>query len=142
MLPCAKRTVSVLENIRRNKKYSILISSKFNIMRKILFLILMLSSVSIQAQNLIVKGVVSDESDVLPGVSIFVEGTSKGTISDINGKYSIEVKKGSKLVFSYVGYRTEELVANTSVLNVKMKTDAIQLEEAIVVGYAKQKKLH
>ena len=109
-------------------------------MRKILFLILMLSSVSIQAQNLIVKGVVSDESDVLPGVSIFVEGTSKGTISDINGKYSIEVKKGSKLVFSYVGYRTEELVANTSVLNVKMKTDAIQLEEAIVVGYAKQKK--
>ena len=95
-------------------------------MRKILFLILMLSSVSIQAQNLIVKGVVSDESDVLPGVSIFVEGTSKGTISDINGKYSIEVKKGSKLVFSYVGYRTEELVANTSVLNVKMKTDAIQ----------------
>ena len=112
----------MLENIRRNKKYSILISSKFNIMRKILFLILMLSSVSIQAQNLIVKGVVSDESDVLPGVSIFVEGTSKGTISDINGKYSIEVKKGSKLVFSYVGYRTEELVANTSVLNVKMKT--------------------
>lgn len=109
-------------------------------MRKILFLILMLSSVSIQAQNLIVKGVVSDESDVLPGVSIFVEGTSKGTISDINGKYSIEVKKGSKLVFSYVGYRTEELVANTPVLNVKMKTDAIQLEEAIVVGYAKQKK--
>lgn len=44
------------------------------------------------------------------------------------------------MVFSYVGYRTEELVANTSVLNVKMKTDAIQLEEAIVVGYAKQKK--
>ena len=74
----------MLENIRRNKKYSILISSKFNIMRKILFLILMLSSVSIQAQNLIVKGVVSDESDVLPGVSIFVEGTSKGTISDLS----------------------------------------------------------
>ena len=109
-------------------------------MRKILFLILMLSSVGIQAQNLIVKGVVSDESDVLPGVSIFVEGTSKGTISDINGKYSIEVKKGSKLVFSYVGYRTEELIANAPVLNVKMKADAIQLEEAIVVGYAKQKK--
>ena len=100
----------------------------------------MLSSVGIQAQNLIVKGVVSDESDVLPGVSIFVEGTSKGTISDINGKYSIEVKKGSKLVFSYVGYRTEELIANAPVLNVKMKADAIQLEEAIVVGYAKQKK--
>ncbi|UVR72848.1 carboxypeptidase-like regulatory domain-containing protein [Bacteroides xylanisolvens] len=68
-------------------------------MRKILFLILMLSSVGIQAQNLIVKGVVSDESDVLPGVSIFVEGTSKGTISDINGKYSIEVKKREQTSF-------------------------------------------
>lgn len=109
-------------------------------MRKILFLILMLSSAVIQAQNLTVKGVVSDESDVLPGVSIFIDGTTKGTISNIDGEYSIEVKKGSKLVFSYVGYRTQELIANTSVLNVRMKTDAIQLEEAIVVGYAKQKK--
>lgn len=109
-------------------------------MRKILFFILMLSAVTIQAQNLIMKGVVSDESDVLPGVSIFIDGTTKGTISDINGKYSIEVKKGSKLIFSYVGYRTQEIVTNSSVLNVQMKADAIQLEEAIVVGYATQKK--
>lgn len=109
-------------------------------MKKILFLIMMVSSVCIQAQNLTVRGVVSDESDVLPGVSIVVEGTGRGTITDIDGKYSIDVKKGSKLTFSYVGYRTQTLVANQNSMNVKMKADAIQLEEAIVVGYATQKK--
>ncbi|HJG14444.1 MAG TPA: TonB-dependent receptor [Bacteroides xylanisolvens] len=109
-------------------------------MKKILFLIMMVSSVYINAQDFTVRGVVSDESDVLPGVSIVVAGTNQGTITDVNGKYSINVKKGSKLIFSYVGYRAHEAVANQSTINVKMKTDAIQLEEAVVVGYATQKK--
>lgn len=101
---------------------------------------MMVSSVYINAQDFTVRGVVSDESDVLPGVSIVVAGTNLGTITDVNGKYSINVKKGSKLIFSYVGYRAHEAVANQSTINVKMKTDAIQLEEAVVVGYATQKK--
>ena len=109
-------------------------------MKKILFLIMMVSSVYINAQDFTVRGVVSDESDVLPGVSIVVAGTNQGTITDVNGKYSINVKKGSKLIFSYIGYRAHEAVANQSTINVKMKTDAIQLEEAVVVGYATQKK--
>ena len=114
--------------------------TKLNIMKKILFLIMMVSSVYINAQDFTVRGVVSDESDVLPGVSIVVAGTNQGTITDVNGKYSINVKKGSKLIFSYIGYRAHEAVANQSTINVKMKTDAIQLEEAVVVGYATQKK--
>lgn len=101
---------------------------------------MMVSSVYINAQDFTVRGVVSDESDVLPGVSIVVAGTNQGTITDVNGKYSINVKKGSKLIFSYIGYRAHEAVANQSTINVKMKTDAIQLEEAVVVGYATQKK--
>ena len=109
-------------------------------MKKILFMILMLSSVFMQAQNLTVKGVVSDEVDVLPGVSIVVEGTSNGTITDINGRYSIEVPKGSKLTFSYVGYRSQTVAANQPTINVVLKADAILLDEAVVVGYAKQKK--
>lgn len=110
-------------------------------MRKILFLILMVSSVCLQAQNLTVRGVVSDESEALPGVSILIEGTSKGTVTDLNGHYSIEAKKGSKLIFSYIGYRSQTItVTNQTTLNVVMKTDAIQLDEAIVVGYATQKK--
>lgn len=109
-------------------------------MKKILFLILMVSSVCIQAQNFTVKGVVSDETDVLPGVSIVAEGTGNGTITDVNGKYSLTVPKGTKLVFSYVGYRTQTIVVSQPVLNVVLKTDAILLDEAVVVGYAKQKK--
>ena len=110
-------------------------------MRKILFLILLVSSVCLQAQNLTVRGVVSDESEALPGVSILIEGTSKGTVTDLNGHYSIEAKKGSKLIFSYIGYRSQTItVTNQTTLNVVMKADAIQLDEAIVVGYATQKK--
>ncbi len=109
-------------------------------MKKILFLILMVSSVCMQAQNLTVRGVVSDETDVLPGVSIVAEGTGNGTITDVNGKYSITVAKGTKLIFSYVGYRTQTIVANQTTLNLVLKADAILLDEAVVVGYAKQKK--
>lgn len=109
-------------------------------MRKILFLLCLLGTVCIKAQNLTVKGVVSDDVDVLPGVSIAVAGTDIGTITDIDGKYSIEVPKGSKLTFSYVGYRSQTVTVTQSQLNVKMVTDVVQLEEAVVVGYAKQKK--
>lgn len=110
-------------------------------MRKILFLILLVSSVCLKAQNLTLRGVVSDETDVLPGVSILIEGTSKGTITDLNGSYSIEAKKGSRLIFSYVGYRPQTItLTNQTTQNVVLKADAIQLDEAVVVGYAKQKK--
>ena len=93
-----------------------------------------------QAQNLTVKGVVSDDMDVLPGVTIVIAGTDKGTVTDIDGKYSIDVPKGSKLIFSYVGYRSQTVTANQSRLDIRLSVDAIQLEEAVVVGYAKQKK--
>ena len=93
-----------------------------------------------QAQNLTVKGVVSDNMDVLPGVTIVIAGTDKGTVTDIDGKYSIDVPKGSKLIFSYVGYRSQTVTANQSRLDIRLSVDAIQLEEAVVVGYAKQKK--
>ena len=109
-------------------------------MRKILFLLCLLGTVCMKAQNLTVKGVVSDDMDVLPGVTIIVVGTDKGTVTDVDGKYSIDVPKGSKLTFSYVGYRSQTVTVNQNKLDVKLLTDAIQLEEAVVVGYAKQKK--
>jgi TonB-linked SusC/RagA family outer membrane protein len=110
-------------------------------MRKLLFFMFLLSSVCLYAQNFTLRGVVSDESDVLPGVSIFVEGTDKGTITDLNGNYSIAVNRGDKLVFSYVGYQKQTItVGNQTMLNVRLKNDAILLEEAVVVGYAVQKK--
>lgn len=109
-------------------------------MKKFLFLIMMLSAVCLQAQDLTVRGEVTDDSDALPGVSVVVAGTGQGTITDVNGQYSIKAKKGSKLLFSYVGYRTSEVVVTKSEINVKLKADAVMLDEAVVVGYATQKK--
>lgn len=110
-------------------------------MRKILFFIFLLSSVSLYAQNITLTGVVSDGSETLPGVSISVAGTGQGAITDLDGKYSLTVKKGDKLTFSYVGYRSQTIIVNNqTVINVLLKADAIMLDEAVVVGYATQKK--
>lgn len=112
------------------------------LMKKILFLmILMVSAVCLNAQNLLtVRGTVSDEAGALPGVTILVEGTTNGVITDIDGHYQVKVKKGAKLAFSYVGYRSQSIVVDKETIDVTMKADAIMLDEAVVVGYAKQKK--
>ena len=111
------------------------------LMKKILcMIILMVSAVCLQAQNLTVRGTVSDESGALPGVTVLVEGTGNGVITDLDGHYSVKVKKGGKLTFSYVGYKTQTIVVNQETLDVTLKADAIMLDEAVVVGYAKQKK--
>lgn len=109
-------------------------------MRKILFLLFLLGSVGLYAQNLTVTGTVSDESGTLPGATVMVEGKSIGTMTDIDGHYAIEVNSGDRLTFSYVGYRSQSVTADKPVINVELKADAINLDEAVVVGYARQKK--
>lgn len=86
--------------------------------------------------------VVSDDNQSLPGVNIMVAGTTHGTVSDINGKYSIEVPEGhSTLVFSYIGYVTEEVdITGKSVVDVTMVQDVSQLSEIVVIGYGEQKR--
>ncbi|MCC5930092.1 MAG: TonB-dependent receptor [Cyclobacteriaceae bacterium] len=83
----------------------------------------------------------SDSPDGLPGVNVVVKGTNQGTITDINGNYNIEVPGTSTiLVFSSVGYLTEEVtVGNRSIINLSMTTDITALEEIVVVGYGTQK---
>ncbi|QTE23977.1 SusC/RagA family TonB-linked outer membrane protein [Polaribacter cellanae] len=88
------------------------------------------------AQQKTVSGTVSEESGVLPGVSIVIKGTNKGTETNFDGKYSIKANSGDVLVFRYLGYKTtEKTVENSSVINVTMKEDANVLEEIVVVGY-------
>ncbi|MEX1136856.1 MAG: TonB-dependent receptor, partial [Balneolales bacterium] len=91
-----------------------------------------------------VEGTVSDAEigDVLPGVNIQVEGTSVGTTTNTDGEYSIEVEgPGSVLVFSYVGYVTEEItVGDRNVIDVAMASDFAQLDEMVVVGYGSVQK--
>ncbi|WP_245786907.1 SusC/RagA family TonB-linked outer membrane protein [Algoriphagus aquimarinus] len=91
-----------------------------------------------------VSGVILDENQVpMPGVTITVSGTTNGTISDIDGKYSITVDEDAVLVFSFIGFIKQTIqVGSRSQLDVVLLEDARSLEEVIVVGYGTQKKVN
>jgi TonB-linked SusC/RagA family outer membrane protein len=89
------------------------------------------------------KGKVTDEKgEPLPGVSIVIKGTTKGTTTDVDGKYQLLAPGADDvLIFSFVGFKTiERVVSNQSELNVQMAADQSQLDEVIVVGYGTKKK--
>ena len=78
----------------------------------------------------------------MPGVSVTVKGTNRGTVTDIDGRYSISVpNSGSVLVFSFIGYSTQSItVGNRTSLDVTLSEDTQLLEEVVVVGYGTSKK--
>jgi TonB-linked SusC/RagA family outer membrane protein len=93
--------------------------------------------------DIIIKGTVADENgEKLPGVSITVKGTTKGSISNTNGEYSIAVQdEKSVLVFNFVGYYVQEImVGNQTKIDVLLKIDNKTLDEVLVVGYGSVKK--
>jgi TonB-linked SusC/RagA family outer membrane protein len=94
------------------------------------------------AQEKTISGTVSDISGLpLPGATVIIKGTTTGTSSDFDGKYSIKASQGSTLVYSFVGYTTKEIVIGASnTINVTMTDDAEALEEVVVVAYGTQKK--
>lgn len=97
----------------------------------------------VKAQTRVVAGKVSDKDDFsLPGVNVYIKGTTTGTITDIEGNYRMEVGGPEDvLVFSYIGYITREIRAGSeTTLNVAMEEDARQLNEVIVTGYSYVKK--
>lgn len=91
-----------------------------------------------------IKGAVSDEAGAgLPGVSVVLKGTQRGTSTGGSGEFSIDIPDGGQpvLVFSFVGYKSQEVaVGNQSTLNVKLAPDENALEEVVVVGYGTVKK--
>ena len=95
-------------------------------------------------QDRTVTGRVTSEEnpDGLPGVNVLIKGTAQGTVTDVDGNYSIEIPSPeSVLVFSSIGFLTEEIVVGTqAVIDVLMVPDITSLEEVVVVGYGEQKK--
>lgn len=92
-----------------------------------------------------ITGTVSDDKgEVLPGVSVVVKGTQRGTTTDAQGQYKLNVPDGkATLIFSFVGYLPQEIqVGNQSIISVTLKTDSKSLEEVVVVGYGTQKKVN
>ncbi len=103
----------------------------------------MLIGFQIFAQDRMVTGRVtaSDDGSGIPGATISVKGTSKGTSSDVNGNYKISVGQSAVLVFSSVGFNSQEVsVGSKSQINVSLASDTKDLTEVVVVGYGTQKK--
>lgn len=96
------------------------------------------------AQERAVSGTVSDNAGMpLPGVSVLVKGTKAGTQTDFDGKFSIKASSSQVLVFSYIGMKTQEVAASSSVINVKLSGDAQELESVVVttaLGIKREKK--
>lgn len=98
---------------------------------------------SFQQTSIEVRGIVSDEKgEPLPGVSIMVKGSKdKGTTTDFEGNYSLKVNGNATLVFSFIGFHTEEVaVRNRRIINVKLSEEQQQLDEVVIVGYGKQER--
>lgn len=116
-------------------------------MRKtLLFLTLAFLSLSLLAQERPVRGKVTNAEDgsALPGVNVVLQGTSKGTVTDSNGNYQIQVGAGENvLIFSFIGMIPREVpIDNRETIDVVMNPDIQQLAEVVVVGYGtEQKKL-
>lgn len=90
----------------------------------------------------LVTGSVKDETGApLPGASVLVKGTTSGTITDLEGNFSLEVSSGAVLVISYLGYSTKEIaVGEQANLSVQLEPESSQLNEIVVVGYGTQKR--
>ena len=87
------------------------------------------------AQNT-VTGIVKDKAgDPLIGVSVVEKGTTNGNITDVDGKFTMNVAQGKTLVFSYIGYVTQEIKVTSNSLNVELKEDNQLLDEVVVIGY-------
>ncbi|HPX08516.1 MAG TPA: TonB-dependent receptor [Tenuifilaceae bacterium] len=117
---------------------------KFSTLRRVsYFLLLMLFTTTVWAQEITVTGRVTSAADGEPliGVTVVVKGTTIGTSTDVNGSFSIKTKAGSTLVFSYIGYKTIELIADgKSPVNVSLEDEFATLEEIVVIGYGTVKK--
>jgi TonB-linked SusC/RagA family outer membrane protein len=108
-----------------------------------IFSLCMIFTLSSLAQEKKITGIVTDDTkEPLPGVTIIIKGTTNGTVTDMDGNYSIQLPQDTKtLVFSYIGMQTQEAdVIGKSVINISMAPDYVGVDEVIVVGYGTQKK--
>ncbi len=95
-----------------------------------------------QQQPRSVRGKVIDKDGVgIPGVNVLIKGTTTGTVTDVNGEYSLQAPVGSVLVFSYLGFATQEIaVGNSASVNATLVEDTKMFDEVYVIGYGTQRK--
>lgn len=100
-------------------------------------LVVLLMSFSINAQEITVTGKVTDSNgESIAGVNVVIKGTAQGTITDVDGNYTIKSEQGNILQFSFIGYLAQELPINSSTINVTLSEDVTNLEEVVITGLA------
>jgi hypothetical protein len=111
---------------------------------KVFCMIVLCSVIGSQAyaQSTTVSGTITDTGGMLmPGVSIFEKGTTNGTTTDTDGKYSLSVGSNAVLVFSFIGMKTQEIpVGAQAIVDIVMDADISLLDEVVVIGYGTMKK--
>ncbi len=115
----------------------------FSMLKKLmLFFAFIALTNNVFAQQEITGQVLDADGDIpIPGVTVSVKGTTNATITDLNGNFKITAQPEDFIVFSYIGYDTQEIaVGNKTVINIKMKESDIGLEEVVVIGYGTVKK--
>ena len=108
--------------------------------RLYLFVSFVIIAVSVSSQSFMVTGTVIDETkEGMPGVTVKVDGSDKGTTTDLDGKYALSVDdKSDKLVFSFIGYKKHIVQVNDQVkIDVQLKVSTESLDEVVVIGYGK-----
>lgn len=91
--------------------------------------------------NAISGTVINDAGEPFPGVTVQVKGTTIGTVTDIDGSFKLDVPEGSVLIFSFIGYKTQEIpIANQTIFEILLEEDHKNLDEVVVIGYGTQKK--
>lgn len=117
---------------------------RVNLLVILFFLVFLAGNSIVSAQNRFVTGKVSgsDTGETLPTASVVVKGANRGSITDMNGNFRIEIQPGDAiLVFSFVGYETQEVeIGNRDVINVVLKIKSSTLEEVVVIGYGTVRK--
>ena len=101
----------------------------------------LLMSITLFGQTTVSGTVVSGDNQPIPGVNVLVKDSSQGTTTDFDGNFSIDVKNGDVLQFSYVGFQTQAVsITNQTTLNITLQEDAANLDEVVVIGYGTVKK--
>ena len=117
-----------------------------NLKTKLILAVVLIFNITLFAQTgSVLKGTVTAVSDniPIPGVNVIIKNTSKGTTTDFDGNYEIQVNEGDVIQFSYIGFVSKaQIYTGQSTINIALAEDLAQLDEVVIVGYGTRKKSH
>ena len=111
------------------------LKKRWTLIQSMVFVMFLLSSTLAFAQIRVTGRVTGKTGLPLPGVNVLEKGTANGTITDIDGNYSMEVEKGKTLMFSYIGFTTRQVVVENNRIDIVLQEDLQALDEVVVIGY-------